>query len=292
MMVDNLLAGMSGAASRIQRYQTQLATGKRVNQPSDDPIGVIRILALRSGIERAQTYLNNVAQAREWMTVSETALQGASSVLAQAQECAQRGATEVLTEDGRRAIAREVSGLIDELLAVANTNYLGRYVFAGTNNDTAPFALTGEPPTGWTFSGNAGELRWDIEPQTDMVVNSPGEAIFGGAEGPFAALIRLRDDLLAGNVAALTTDDLSLIDSAHTIVLNALGDLGANSRRLDQAGGRLEHLHQAFVESLSGYEDADMAEAIINLQLAESAYGAAQGVAARLVRPTLVDLLR
>src|SRR4030042_4796227 len=171
MMVDNLLAGMSGAASRIQRYQTQLATGRRVNQPSDDPIGVIRILALRSGIERAQTYLDNVAQAREWMTVSETALQRAGSVMAQAKECAQRGASGVLTADGRRAIALEVSGLIDELLAVANTSYLGRYVFAGTDNDAAPFALTGEPPTAWTFSGNAEELRWDLEPQTDMVVN-------------------------------------------------------------------------------------------------------------------------
>jgi len=292
MMVDNLLAGMSGAAARIQRYQTELATGKRVNRPSDDPTGIGRILSLRSGIERTKTYLANISQAQEWMTVSETALQRANDILALAKECAQRGASDVVTQEGRQAIAREVNGLLDELLALTNTKYLGRYVFAGTANAAAPFAFTGDPPSGWTFAGNAGEIRWEIEPGSDLAVNIMGEGVFDAPDGAFAALIRLRDDLLAGNIEALGGDDLQLVNGAQTLVLNALGDLGARGRRLEQARSGLEGLRQAFLENLSGYEDTDVAEAILNLEMAESAYTAAQGVAARLVRATLVDLLR
>lgn len=292
MMVENVLAGMNGAAARMQRYQTELATGRRVNRPSDDPGALTRILALRSGIARTKTYLANIAQAQEWMTASETALQRVCGVLAEAKECAQRGATDVLTPDGREALAKEVACLLDELIGLANTKHLGCYLFAGTANASAPFALTGAPPSGWTFSGNGSEIRWEIEPGADLAVNVNGEETFGVPGGPLATLIQLRDDLLAGNVERLATEDIELIDRAQNLVLGALGELGANGRRLEQARGGLEGLRLAFIETLSGYEDTDVAEAILNLQLAETSYGAAQGVAARLVRSTLVDLLR
>lgn len=292
MMVENALAGMNGAAARMQRYQTELATGRRVNRPSDDPGAVTRILALRSGIARAKTYLANVAQAQEWMTATETALQRANEVLAQARDCAQRGASDVVTPEGKLALATEVSGLLEELLALSNSKHLGCYLFAGTANDARPFALTGDPPSGWDFTGNGSEIRWEIEPGADLAVNASGERVFDAANGPFAALIRLRDDLLAGDVESLAGNDLELIDHAQDLVLTALGELGASGRRLEQAKGGLEALRQAFIETLSSYEDSDTAEAVLRLQIAETSYAAAQGVAARLIRSTLVDLLR
>lgn len=291
-MLDNMLAGMSGAAGNVQKYQTQLATGKRVNKPSDDPAAVIRILALRSGIRRAEGYLTSMAQAQEWLTVTEAGLSRGAAIVAQAKECAQRGASDVLTQAGRDTIARELDELLSELLGVSNTRHVDRYVFAGARNNAAPFAFQGAPPTGYTYSGDETALGWEVEPGAVVNVNTIGGAVFGGADGAFAALIRVRDDLRAGDVPSLGQQDLELLDRAHERLLSAQADVGARARGLDASKDTLTRLRQEYHSLLSGYEDADMAEAIMRLQIAETSYAAAQGATARMIRPTLVDLLR
>lgn len=291
-MLDNMLAGMSGSAAAVQKYQTQLATGKRVNKPADDPGAVIRILALRSGIRRAEGYLSNIAQAQEWLTVTEVGLSQGAQVVALAKECAQRGASSVLTQDGRNAIAREVDELLSELLRLSNTRHGDRFVFAGARNTTAPFAFTGVPPSGWTYSGDETGLGWEVEPGAVVNVNTTGEAVFGGGDGAFAVLMRVRDNLRAGDVTALASEDLELLDRAHTRLLSAQADVGARSRGLEDGRNILVRLRQEYHALLAGYEDVDMAEAIMRLQIAETSYAAAQGATARMIRPTLVDLLR
>lgn len=291
-MLDNMLAGMSGAAGNVQKYQTQLATGKRVNKPSDDPAAVIRILALRSGIRRTEGYLSNMAQAQEWLTVTEVGLSRGAAIVAQAKECVQRGASDVLTQAGRDMIARELDELISELLQVSNTRHVDRHVFGGARNTAPPFALQGDPPVGCAYSGDQTALAWEVEPGVVVNVNTTGEAVFGGDDGAFAVLIRVRDDLRAGNVPSLGLEDVQLLDRAHERLLSAQADVGARARGLDEGRDTLTRLRQEYHSLLSGYEDADMAEAIMRLQIAETSYAAAQGATARMIRPTLVDLLR
>lgn len=291
-MLDNMLAGMSGSAAAMHKYGTQLATGKRVNKPADDPGAVIRILALRSGIRQAEHYLSNMAQAQEWLTVTELGLGRGAGIVAQAKECAQRGASDVLTQDGREAIARELDGLLGELMNLSNTRHGDRYIFAGARNTTRPFAFTGEPAGGWSYSGDETALAWEVEPGVTVNVNTIGEAVFGGADGAFAALLRVRDDLRSGSVTRLSGQDLELLDAAHNRLLAARADLGARSRGLEESQSTLLRLRQEYHALLSGYEDTDMAEAIMRLQIAETSFAAAQGATARMIRPTLVDLLR
>jgi flagellar hook-associated protein 3 FlgL len=291
-MLDNMMAGMSGSAAAIQKHQTQLATGKRVNRPVDDPGAVVRILSLRSGIRQAEQYLSNMAQAQEWLTVTELGLSRGAGIVAQAKECAQRGASTVLTQDGREAIARELDELLNELLNQANIRHGDRYVFAGTRNTARPYEYVGDPPASWTFSGDETGLAWEVEPGVVVNVSTMGESVFGGGDGAFAVLMRVRDNLRSGNVEALSTSDLVLLERAHSKLLAARADIGAHSRGLEESQSTLMRLRQEYTSLLSGYEDTDMAEAIMRLQIAETSYAAAQGAIARMVRPTLVDLLR
>ena len=74
MMLDNMLSGMNLSSAAMIRYQNQLATGKRVQKPSDDPAGVVRILSLRATLDQVETHLSNITQGQQWLAVTEAAL--------------------------------------------------------------------------------------------------------------------------------------------------------------------------------------------------------------------------
>jgi flagellar hook-associated protein 3 FlgL len=288
-MLNNMLAGMNSSAQTMIRHQNQLATGKRVQKPSDDPGGVVHILSLRTTLHQVEAHLSNIAQANEWLAISEASLSRAAGIVAQALECAQRGASDVLPQPARNAIAGEVSALLEALLTTANTRHVDRYLFAGTRNRQAPFELTGNPPGAYAFLGNANGLSWEIEPGVVQTVSTDGEAVFGPA---FTALIDLRDNLLAGNTTAISGTDVATLGLAHDRILAAVTDVGARVRRLDESHAGLTAVRHTVFDQLNRYESADMAEAIMRLQMAESAYSAAQGATARIIRSTLVDLIR
>ena len=289
MMLNNMLAGMNGSARTMVKFQNQLATGKRVNKPSDDPRSVVRILSLRSTLGMANTHLSNIAQGKEWLTVTEMGLDRAAGIVARAKELATQGANDTLAQHARDAIAAEVSEMIEALLAAANTKHVDRYVFAGTDNRDQPFDLVGTPPTGHSFTGNTGVVSWQIEPGVVHQVNVAGDPLFTPA---FDALISLRDNLLANNPAAISGTDIQQLADAHNVLLTGQTDVGAKYNRLEESHGSLTLLRQTVFEQLNIYESVDMAEAIMRLQMAQSSYYAAQAATARVIRPTLVDLLQ
>lgn len=289
MMLNNMLAGMNLSSASIIKYQTQLATGKRINKPSDDPTGVVRVLSLRTALNQTETYLNNISQAHEWLAVSETAISRTHEVIARGIELAQMGANVVLPQASRDAIAAEVDELIDTVVTAGNTRYGDRYVFAGTRTRDVPFALTGSPPTGYSYGGNAAAIAWETEPGVSQRVNTDGEPAFGPA---IDALIDLRDHLRAGDTAALGSIDITQLQGIHDSLLQAQTDIGAKVRRLDETKESLTQLKHTVYELLEKYEGADMAEAIMRLQMAEASYSAAQSATARIIQPTLVDLIR
>jgi flagellar hook-associated protein 3 FlgL len=289
MMLDNMLAGMSSSSATMIKYQNQLATGKRVLKPSDDPAGVVRILSLRATFDQVETYLSNIAQGQQWLAVTEVGLSRGADITAQALDCARRGASDVLSQTALDTIAAEVSELIDALVSTANSRHVDRYVFAGTSNRDVPFTLVGDPPSDYAYAGDTGQLAWEMEPGAVQRVNVDGESAFGPA---IRALIALRDRLLAGDTEAIATTEMARLDSAHSILLTAVTDVGAKVRRLDESEAGLAAVRHTVYDQLNIYESVDMAEAIMRLQMAEASYSAAQGATARIIRPTLVDLIR
>ncbi len=289
MMLNNMLAGMNLSSATIIKYQSQLATGKRIGKPSDDPTGVVRALSLRTTLNQTETYLNNVSQAHEWLAVSESALTRAHAALSRALELAQMGANDTLPQASRVALAAEVDELIATVASAGNTRYADRFVFAGTRTRNEPFSLVGTPPTGYAYDGNDAAIAWETEPGVLQRVNTDGQAAFGPA---IDALIDLRDHLLAGDVASLGNNDITQLQVISDDVLRAQTDIGAKTKRLDESRDSLTQLKLTVFALLEKYEGADMAEAIMRLQMAEASYSAAQAATARIIGPTLVDLIR
>ncbi|MEW5932935.1 MAG: flagellar hook protein, partial [Bacillota bacterium] len=88
MMIDGVLADLRSTWSRLSRYERELSSGKRLLRPSDDPVGVVRSLSLRSELNRINRYLANADDASNWLEITDAALGQAGDVIQRVRELA------------------------------------------------------------------------------------------------------------------------------------------------------------------------------------------------------------
>src|SRR5262249_17318758 len=143
MMTGTLLADLQSITSRISETQAQLSSGKRIQQPSDDPFGTSRALGFRADLAANQQYQSNVNDGSGWLSAADTALGDVSSLVLRARDLVVQGANTSTGPSGNLSIAAEIDQIIESLKTEANTQYAGQYVFSGTKTDTAPYTPDG-----------------------------------------------------------------------------------------------------------------------------------------------------
>ncbi|MDI6638382.1 MAG: flagellar hook-associated protein FlgL [Bacillota bacterium] len=304
-LLNNLSRGIAQQLARMQKLSEDISTGKRVRKPSDDPIAASRGLAIRALRAGVAQHKINIDDAKDWLSATERALMKAQEVFENAADAALRAGNSTLSDDERRALAQDVDGLISELVDLANTQYDGRYIFAGLKTLTRPFVLTqnaGTPSYTVTYEGADGSKQIEVEPGTTMQVNTNGGEAFmqgiaeAGGMNVFQILVALRDHLLAGDASATFQDDIAsditATQAAQDRILNLVTGIGAKVRRLDRASMKLSQDEVELEALLSNTEDADVFKAITDLQLQETVYRAALGAAAGIMQTSLLDYLR
>ncbi|MEW6105867.1 MAG: flagellar hook-associated protein FlgL [Bacillota bacterium] len=304
-LLNNLSRGIAQQLARMQKLSEDISTGKRVRKPSDDPIAASRGLAIRALRAGVVQHKINIDDAKDWLGATERALMKAQEVFENAADAALRAGNSTLSDDERRALAQDVDGLISELVDLANTQYDGRYIFAGLKTLTRPFVLTknaGTPSYTVTYEGADGSKQIEVEPGTTMQVNTNGGEAFmqgiaeAGGRNVFQILVALRDHLLAGDASATFQDDIAsditATQAAQDRILNLVTGIGAKVRRLDRASMKLSQDEVELEALLSNTEDADVFKAITDLQLQETVYRAALGAAAGIMQTSLLDYLR
>ncbi len=164
--------------AELARTQRQLATGRRIATPSEDPAGMASVLRAAEAIARTEQHQRNITVLRARLGAEEAALAGAASILQRARELAVRGANDTLSASDREAVAREVDGLVDDLLAAANaTDGAGNYLFAGNRVRTEPFARAASGG-GFSYRGDQGQARLEAGPGQRLALGDPGSRVF------------------------------------------------------------------------------------------------------------------
>lgn len=135
MLVNNMMNNLGNNLTRMDKYQNQLATGKRIQVPSDDPVVAARALKLRTDVSEIDQYKRNTSDAQSWMDITETALGNIGDVLQRARELAVQGANSSNTPSDLQKIAAEVKQLKGQTIQMGNMTYAGRYVFSGFKTD-------------------------------------------------------------------------------------------------------------------------------------------------------------
>lgn len=283
----NLQANLAAAA----KLQSQMSSGKKISVPSDDPSGAHDLLRLRADQRANAQFQRNASDGDAWLATVDTALTESLSIMRQARDLAVRAGSGALSTDAREALAAEVEARRDELLQQANATYSGRQVFAGTSAGAAYTADTTTDPPTYTWSGTGTAVTRQVGASSTVRVDADGSSVFGtGAMSAFAAL-----DELAAAIRSGSTDmsaGIQAVDGRITAMLEQVASVGARHGQVLNAKDVLATHSVTLTQQLSGIEDVDLAEVILQVQAQEVAYRGALGAAAKVLQPSLMDFLR
>ncbi len=288
MMQSDAVFNMNDALRQMDDLQRELASGKAVNRPSDDPARASDVMRLQSDLSRNNQFQRNTADGINWLETTDGVLGGLTDLLHRARQLALQAANADLPDDARQSLANEVQSLIDGVVQISQTTYAGRYIFGGTATNTPPVTVVG---TTATYNGNTDNIKREIGSGLTESINITGDRVFTNAGGVLPGLFQLLTDMQAGNSAAITAD-VTLVDSGLDAVLTARSETGARANRLQAAQSWQTDAEINLTQLLSTTQDADVAKVIVKLTAAESTYRAALAVAGRVLPPSLVDFLR
>lgn len=139
MIAGGIQHRLGQSLNRLERYSQQLATGKIFQQPSQNPVGLVKVLRYSTLIERNEQYRLNMNEAGRWLEVTEDSLHDALDTVERLRELCIYGANEVLTAADRHALAPEALELSHFLFDTANKEYNGLYLFGGHKTLESPF---------------------------------------------------------------------------------------------------------------------------------------------------------
>lgn len=166
-MYRSFVTSMNKNLSDYMESNIQSSSQKRINRPSDDPVGMTRVLAYRASLSRTEQYLDNSKDASAQLASTDSALLQASTILATMLEKANQIATETVTTENRLQAASELRQLFGQLLNLANTNFNGSHLFAGHKTDQ-PAYQEGLGIT--TMDENCQNIPWLIEGSADRTI--------------------------------------------------------------------------------------------------------------------------
>lgn len=290
MITENFTRNLMQNLKRLDDINNQISSEKKINRPSDDPVGAAMAIKLRRQLSAIKQYNSNAKQALTWMKDTETALTNAGDVIQRLSELAVEAANGTKTGEDKEKILDEVKELKDQLLKEANSTSLDRYLFSGYSTDKAPFIK--DDVTG-SIEANPnivdGTINYNVGQSETIPVNLKGSEVFGDI---FKAVEKFETALENNDGETISNEVISDIKGALNTVLKYRSQIGARTNRLEATVSRLEANEVDYKAQLSSVEDVDLAQAITDLKMEESVYRAALAVGARIIQPTLVDFLR
>jgi flagellar hook-associated protein 3 FlgL len=268
----------------LSRTELQVATGKRILTPSDDPSASVRILDLQESQKRLAQYQRNADAATAKLEQEETALQGMENLLQRVRELAVQGNNDPTGAEGRAAIAAEVRQQVESFLQIANSQDAnGEYIFAGFKSQTPPFHDNGDGT--FRYDGDSGQRMLKIGDSREVAIGDPGNMLIGIGE----VLHTLAVNLEAGNGDPNALTD---IDNALTGVLDTRAKIGARMNAIDDQKTANDAFDLAVTKVRSSLEDLDYAEAISRFNQQLTALQASQQSFLKIQDMSLFNFLR
>ena len=169
MLASQTLFNVQRSLNKFLNIQEEMSTGRRVNRPSDDPIGVQRTITYRSALERIEQFRTNINLGTNLLSTYESSFADMNTIV---QEVADVGLA--VSDDSNNspeaipAFLDEVTSSIDRIVQLANVELDGRRILAGHRTDVAPLVMG---PDGFTYVGDRGQMNVEIDDVTTIQLN-------------------------------------------------------------------------------------------------------------------------
>ncbi len=290
-LVPNILAALQQSQSSLNTALQQVATGKRVSQPSDDPAASAAMV--QNGIDTANLdqYTQNITTVQTTVQAASSALNSVVTSLTQAVSLGTQGANGTNSASNLQTLASQVQGILNSVISQANTSVNGTYVFGGTVLGQTPYTADSSSPTGYAYNGNSGSNAVAVGDRLNVQVSLPGSQVFSNAGNSVIGA-------LSSLVTALQSGTSSSIATATTAVSSAISYIGQQQgfysnvqTQLNSQETALQQDKVTLTTQATNLVGADMATAATALSQAETANSAALAAAAKVLPVTLLNYL-
>lgn len=298
----NYLRNLNRNLELMQKYQNQLSSGKEVSKPSDNPLLVSKIMDLNNNILQNEQYNKNISDTLGWVNTQDGALKGATDTLNRVRDLIIYGANGSLSETDRAAIKDEVVMKIQELADILNTNFDGRYIFAGQKTTKMPFSVVDDMLTynanGTPGDGSEKDISREISKGVTIDLLTNGSSITSTDTAVNKDLGELLNKIVKAldgdglDTEALSGELLSDIDIHLDNVLRVRSKIGAIYNRLEASEDRNKSENINLNSLLSQREDIDIAEKYMEYSVMKTVYQASLATGAQILQPSLLDYLR
>ncbi|MDD2401998.1 MAG: flagellar hook-associated protein FlgL [Clostridia bacterium] len=289
ILVNNLKNNLSRNIRNIERVQNQLATGKRISKPSEDPTGIVESLRLASRLRQNRQFQENTKDGISWLSTTDGALGSVTSALQRVYELTVQGSNGTLAPEDRKAVKEEVMQIIDEVGNIANTVQGDRYIFGGTNTTEKPYdGVDIDGAVVWKH--NEKKIVYEVGVGVEIPINITAKEAFVDAD-LFGTLQEIATNLESGDTTALSSD-IEKINQAMDQILSCRAKAGAGVNRLEMTKERLAEQEINYSTVQAEVDGVDPALVIMQLKNQENIYQASLAVGAKVIMPSLVDFLR
>lgn len=321
---------LSRSRVRMNDLQKQNATLKRVNGPSDDPVGNAKLMTIRNETLDNQHFERNANLAKTFLNYTDASLEEITNLMIRAKELALGQSSSAANgPDSRAMVSEEIKNILAEVTSISNRRLGDRYIFSGYKTTTQPYENDGK------YNGDEGKIMVEVQKDVFVGMNIPGKEIFGTtlkeqigpeamkeaaakaqaeANAPKSAIELKIDDspqpivrppqenifqtLEALRVGLMTNDvdmiraTLEPLDHIRDHVITTRSQIGARMAGVDNSLANMAKKGTFNAELQSGIEDADVIQVVSDMAREESVLRASLQASNKLIQPTLLDFLR
>jgi flagellar hook-associated protein 3 FlgL len=249
LRTDFMVDSMRRTQRDLFLSQAQIASGRSFITASEDPIAAARALDLGEALTRQNQFTANLQHGDNFLAAADSAITEISGLINDASVIASQTVSNLTTAAERQSEAEVVAAICQQLQAVGNRQFMGRYIFGGRNTTDRPFV---DALGAVGYVGDTGDLLARIGNGLWAPINIPGDQLFGALSSP----INTDVDLTPLLTASTRLDDITGAgDQAirqGVLVFNEVGGAGAFSvdlREADTIGDVVDRINAAAAQA-------------------------------------------
>lgn len=179
MMSANYLDNLSRSRERLMNIQKQMASQKKIQQPSDSPEGTARVMDLQSKMTQSEVHLKNIENSITFIKESLSNLEQMDTKIADVLKTITDSRNANLNDSNMLDLSNKIDSVLTSIMDYANSTYDGKYLFGGTDISAKPFGMTSDgTAVEIKASDITGSQNVRISENRIQAINLPGSDLF------------------------------------------------------------------------------------------------------------------
>ncbi|GBE28866.1 flagellar hook-associated protein 3 [bacterium BMS3Bbin03] len=292
---QNFIRNLDDHLVRLNRYQEEISSGKRVNKPSDDPFDASRIIEIMHQLKLNDQYKRNIQDGLQRLNETENYLNDLQNLVTRSKDLAIQGANGTLSKDDLNGLSKEVNQILEQVASISNKKSFDEYIFGGTYGKV-PFKIERDENgdiTAVTGAGSVdGKIYRQIGTDKQTIVNIDNKDLFTGDQTVFDDLIQLRDALKEKGQGEAITDAIGNLKSRLDVLVDRISEIGVRINSIDDQKNMIDEENMTLKQFLGDIQDTDIAQTYVYYQQEQIAYQAALQAGGQLLQQSFVNFLR